>query len=69
MKRQVRVAPLFQCNFVVYHKPPIKDQEMVVMASMDVREIPDDTAPPQNTDDLGKKGIYKIKILLVKTNK
>ena len=42
---------------------------MVVMASMDVREIPDDTAPPQNTDDLGKKGIYKIKILLVRTNK
>ena len=28
---------------------------MVVMASMDVREILDDTAPPQNMDDLRKK--------------
>ena len=55
MMRQVRVSHLFQCNFVVYHKLPIKDQGMVVMASMDVREILDDTALPQNMDDLRKK--------------
>ena len=69
MMRQVRVFPLFQCNFVVYHKMPIKDQGMVVMASMDVIEIPDDTAPPQNMDDLRKKSIRKIEMSLARTDK
>ena len=69
MMRQVRVSHLFQYNFVVYHKLPIKDQGMVVMASMDVREILDDTAPPQNMDDLRKKNTCKINMSLVWADK